>query len=96
MDITITSQQILAIAALIGAVTAIWSVASKPFKTMHDIGDRLTKMEGKLNKINNAVNIQGDMVYQLLDHAATNNNSGEMQRCLDEYNATFRHGGGEE
>ena len=96
MDITITSQQILAIAALIGAITAIWSVASKPFKDMHNISERLTKMETKLNKINRAVDIQGDMIYQLLDHAATNNNTGEMQRCLDEYNATFRHGGGDE
>lgn len=93
MDITITSQQILAIAALIGAVTAIWTVVSKPFKAMKDISDRLSKMEDKLNKMSKAVDIQGDMVYQLLDHAATNNNSGEMQRALDQYNATFRHGG---
>ena len=93
MEITITSQQILAVAALIGAITAIWSVVSKPFKAIKDIGDRLSKMENKLNKINRSVEIQGDMVYQLLDHAATNNNSGEMQRALDEYNATFRHGG---
>ena len=93
MDITITSQQILAIAALIGAITAIWTVVSKPFKAMKDISDRLSKMEDKLNKMSKAVDIQGDMVYQLLDHAATNNNSGEMQRALDQYNATFRHGG---
>ena len=95
MEITITSQQILAVAALIGAITAIWSVVSKPFKAIKDIGNRLSKMEAKLTKINRSVEIQGDMVYQLLDHAATNNNSGEMQRCLDEYNATFRHGGEE-
>lgn len=93
MDITITSQQVLAIAALIGAITAIWTAVSKPFKAMKDISDRLSKMEDKLNKMSKAVDIQGDMVYQLLDHAATNNNSGEMQRALDQYNATFRHGG---
>lgn len=95
MDITITSQQILALAALIGAITAIWGVASKPFKTMKDIGERISKMEEKLNKMSRSVEIQGDMVYQLLDHAATQNNTGEMQRALDEYNAVFRHGGHE-
>lgn len=93
MDFTITAQQILSAAALIGAVGGIWAVVSKPFKAMKDIGDRLSKMEEKLNKMSRSVEIQGDMIYQLLDHAATQNNTGEMQRCLDEYNATFRHGG---
>ena len=93
MDITITSQQIIALAGLIGAITAIWAVVSKPFKAMKDISDRLAKLEAKINKMSCAVEIQGDMIYQLLDHAATNNNTGEMQRALNEYNATFRHGG---
>jgi len=93
MDITITSQQIIALAGLIGAITAIWAVVSKPFKAMKDISDRLAKLETKINKMSCAVEIQGDMVYQLLDHAATNNNTGEMQRALNQYNATFRHGG---
>lgn len=95
MDITITSQQILALAALLGAITAIWGVASKPFKTIKDISEKISKMEEKLNKMSRSVEIQGDMVYQLLDHAATNNNTGEMQRALDQYNAVFRHGGHE-
>lgn len=93
MDITITTQQLIALAAVISAVGVIWGVASKPFRAIKDIGDRLTKMEEKLTKMSRSVEIQGDMVYQLLDHAATNNNSGEMQRALDQYNATFRHGG---
>ena len=95
MNITITGEQIIAIAGLLGAISAIWAVASKPFKTMKDISERLSKMEAKITKISRSVDIQGDMVYQLLDHAATQNNTGEMQRCLDEYNATFRHGGHE-
>ena len=95
MDITITSQQIISLAAIIGAVTAIWAVVSKPFKTVRDIGDRLTKMEDKLTKMSRSVEIQGDMVYQLLDHAATNNNTGEMSRALSQYAAAYRHGGTE-
>ena len=93
MDFTISAQQILGLAALIGAVGVIWAVVSKPFKAIKDIGDRLDKLDAKMASMSRAVEIQGDMIYQLLDHAATNNNTGEMQRALNEYNATFRHGG---
>ena len=93
MDITITSQQIIALAALIGAVGGIWAVISKPFKELKNISDRLTKMEEKITKLNRSVEIQGDMVYQLLDHAATNNHPGEMSRALSDYAAAYRHGG---
>lgn len=93
MDFTITAQQILSIAALIGAVGAIWAVVSKPFKQLRDISDRLDKLDAKMVSMARSVEIQGDMIYQLLDHAATNNNTGEMQRALNQYNATFRHGG---
>lgn len=34
----------------------------------------------------------GDMIYQMLDHLATNNNSGGMKKALDEYNSYYRHG----
>lgn len=94
MDITITGQQVLAVAAFIGAISAIWAVVSKPFKELKVIADRLDKLDGKMTSLSRSVEIQGDMVYQLLDHAATNNNSGEMQRALTQYNATFRHMGG--
>ena len=33
----------------------------------------------------------GDMIYQMLDHLATNNNSGGMKKALDDYNKFFRH-----
>ena len=91
MDITITSQQILAVAALIGALTAIWTAVSKPFKAVRDINERLKKLEEQLTKMNRSVEVQGDMIYQLLDHAATNNNTGEMSRALSQYAAAYRH-----
>ncbi len=33
----------------------------------------------------------GDMIYQMLDHLATNNNTGGMKKALDQYNEYFRH-----
>lgn len=50
---------------------------------------REIKNEVILLKNNNQMN--GDMIYQILDHLATNNNSGQMKRALDEYNKHFRH-----
>lgn len=35
--------------------------------------------------------INGDMIYQMLDHLATENNTGEMGRALKQYNDFFRH-----
>ena len=32
-----------------------------------------------------------DMVYQILDHMATSNNTGQMKRCLEQYNEYYRH-----
>lgn len=40
-------------------------------------------------KSNDQVN--GDMIYQMLDHLATENNTGEMARALKQYNDYFRH-----
>ena len=58
----------------------------------------MTKIQREVEKIGEKVDDiqqdqqkQGDMVYQLLKHAATNNNTGEMERALDEYNEYFRH-----
>jgi len=33
----------------------------------------------------------GDMIYQMLDHLATNNNTGGIKKALDDYNSYFRH-----
>ena len=40
-------------------------------------------------KSNDQVN--GDMIYQMLDHLSTENNTGEMARALKQYNDYFRH-----
>lgn len=88
---TITSEQIIGIAGLIGAIAVIWGVVSKPFKAVKEIKESVDKLTESMDKFGKTQQMQGDMVYQLLDHAATNNNTGEMQRALQQYNAYFRH-----
>lgn len=90
-DWVISIQDIITLAAIVGAISAIYAVASKPFKTMREVKDSLTDISETIEDISEDQKKQGDMVYQLLKHAATNNNTGEMQRALDEYNEYFRH-----
>ena len=90
-DLVITVQDLITLAAIIAAVSAIYAVASKPFKSMHDVKDSLEKITETVTDISDDQKMQGDMIYQLLSHAATNNNTGEMQRALNQYNEYFRH-----
>ena len=51
---------------------------------------RLDKLDDAIGDIKESLRFQADMTYQILDHLATNNNSGGMKRVMDEYNAHFR------
>lgn len=88
---TISAQDIITLAAILAAVGGIYAVVSKPFKAMHDVKESLQKITEKVDNISEDQKMQGDMIYQLLSHAATNNNTGEMQRALNQYNEYFRH-----
>ena len=87
----ISAQDIITLAAIIGAITVVWSFGKKPFDAIKKISTDVESIGNKVDKIQQDQQKQGDMVYQLLSHAATNNNTGEMQRALDEYNEYFRH-----
>ena len=86
-----TVQDLLTLAAIVGALGVLWNVGKKPIEAMKQIQADVTKIGEKVDDIQQDQQKQGDMVYQLLKHAATNNNTGEMQRALDEYNEYFRH-----
>lgn len=90
-DWTFTVQDIITLAAIIGAITVVWNWGKKPFEAMTKIQRDVEKIGEKVDDIQQDQQKQGDMVYQLLKHAATNNNTGEMERALDEYNEYFRH-----
>ena len=45
----------------------------------------------KIDELKENDHKNGDMIYQILDHLASNNNTGEMKRALNEYNQYFRH-----
>ena len=88
---TITSEEIIALAGIIGAIGVIWTFASKPFKAMADLTKSVEKLTDKMDEMKETQDMQGDMIYQLLDHASTNNNTGGMREALDRYNEFYRH-----
>ena len=88
---TITSDQIIMIAGLLGAIAVIWGIVSKPFKAINDIKDKVDKMSDDMNGIIEAQDVQSDMISALLTHAATNNNTGGMQEALDKFQSFYRH-----
>ena len=51
---------------------------------------RLDRIDGVIDRIDQSNDIQGDMIYQILSHMATKNNTGGMQAALDKYNAYYR------
>jgi len=88
---TITSDQIILIAAVLGAVGVIVGIVRKPFDSINELKKSVDKLTDNVNDLQDDLRMNGDMVYQLLNHASTNNNTGEMQRALNQYNEYFRH-----
>lgn len=78
--------------ALIGSVGALCSaVIPKLIDNHYGIGKDIKDIKNDIVELKSNDSKNGDMIYQMLDHLATNNNSGEMKRALDEYNNHFRH-----
>ena len=88
---TISLQDIITLAAVVGAIAALYTVISKPFKTMNDLKESVDTLVTTIDRIDKSVTLHGDMIYELLDHAATNNNTGGMKKVMDQYNKEYRH-----
>ena len=76
------------IALALATITAFWTFYQNVVKTIKDTFDE------KLNPMKKDVEMISDVVYQMLDHMATNNNTGNMKKALDEYNKYNRHKAG--
>ena len=46
-------------------------------------------IDGHEEKTSRELNMQGKMIYQMLDHLATNNNTGGMKKYLQEYSEFY-------
>lgn len=79
--------------ALITAVcTALSTIISKLIDARSGMAKDVKDIKEDIHTLKQNDEKNGDMIYQMLDHLATNNNSGEMKRALNDYNQYFRHG----
>lgn len=98
----LTLKDLLYLLAAVTAVISFYKLMKKPFddisNSLKDIkkqnDDNKKEIEGlrdDFKGIKKDVENHGDMIYQMLDHMASNNNTGNMKRCLDTYNEYNRH-----
>lgn len=83
-----------------GAVALIWTfyknikdIKAELKKPKDELNERLDRIEKKLevmDEVRKEQDMTNDMIYQILSHLATSNNTGNMRRCLDAYNKFFR------
>lgn len=98
----LTVKDILYILAAITAVASFYKLIKKPFddintslkkieKQNDDNKQEIERLASDVKVLQKDVTNHGDMIYQMLDHMATSNNTGNMKRCLDAYNEYNRH-----
>ena len=85
MDSTVMIALITSVCTLLSTILSKWIDSKSGMRK--DVGE--IKEDIGVLKENDKKN--GDMIYQMLDHLATNNNTGEMKRALNDYNSYFRH-----
>lgn len=87
----ITLGQIIAV---IGVITALWVFTDKVIKAWNNALDsKLKPLNDKYDEMQKDITMLGDVCYQMLSHMATENNTGGMQKALDDYNKYNRHNG---
>lgn len=102
MSDTMTVKDLLWLLAGIITIITFINTVKKPFdsintslksiqKTTEDNKNDIADLKEDFKSIQKDITNHGDMIYQMLDHLATNNNSGNMKRCLDSYNEYNRH-----
>lgn len=62
----------------------------KVLKMLSNDKEHLDKLDSTIERLQESTDIQGDMIYAMLSHMATNNNTGGMQSALDKYNSFYR------
>ena len=80
------------IAMITGICTLLSTVLSKWIDSKSGMRKDVTEIKEDIGVLKENDRKNGDMIYQMLDHLATNNNTGGMKKCLDDYNTYFRHG----
>lgn len=68
------------VGTVLAIITAFWVFGERVIKAYKDT----------MKPLKDDILMLSNMTYQILDHMATNNNSGGMKKALDEFNAYAR------
>ena len=86
------------VAIISGVVSLVINFGSKWLDKKNGLKHDIDKIADDIKEIKSDVAVlkqnddkNGDMIYQMLDHLATDNNTGGMKKALDDYNKFFRH-----
>lgn len=81
----------MTIALIGGAVSLCTAIIPKMIDNHYGMGKDIKEIKSDVSEMKKDTSMNSDMIYQMLDHLATKNNSGEMNRALKDYNDYFRH-----
>lgn len=79
------------IAIITSVCTALSTIISKWIDAKSGMAKDVKEIKEDISQLKENDRKNGDMIYQMLDHLATNNNTGGMKKALNDYNAYFRH-----
>ena len=78
--------------AIIGCIGALGSaIVPKLIDNHFGIGKDIKDIKQDVCQLKKDTTMNSDMIYQILDHLSTNNNTGGMSKALNKYNEYFRH-----
>lgn len=80
----------LLIAIIGGCISLATAIIPKWMDNKNGIGKDIKEIKKDVLNLVKVNKMNSDMIYQMLDHLATDNNTGEMKRALDDYNNFFR------
>lgn len=79
------------VALISGAVSLFINFGSKWLDNKNGIAKDIKDIKSDVTTLRENDKKNGDMIYTMLSHMATGNETGEMKRALNEYNEYFRH-----
>lgn len=79
------------VAIISGGMSLIINLGSKYLDNKNGLAKDIKEIKSDVSTLRENDKKNGDMIYTMLSHMATGNESGEMKRALNEYNEYFRH-----
>lgn len=81
----ITMSDVVIVAIITGCCSLLAALIPMIVNAKSAIHKKVDKIAADLETVKTQQDETSDIVYQMLDHMATNNNTGNMKRCLDAY-----------